>query len=90
MPFDDLMAFFLGLVDRALLYLFLKHDYVPLLAWNHTLSSPQPYLHDFETFITFTSTPCRVLISGGCFAFCTLLSASSASLQPYLPCICAN
>ena len=87
MPFDDLTAFFLGLADRALLYLFLKPDYVHLLAWNQTLASSQPYLHDFETFITFTSTTCRVLISGGCFAFYTLLSASSASLQPYLPCI---
>ena len=28
MPFDDLMSFFLGLVDQALVHLFLKRDSV--------------------------------------------------------------
>ena len=28
MPFDDLTSFFLGLVDRALVHLFFRHDYV--------------------------------------------------------------
>ena len=28
MPFDDLMFFFLGLVDRALVHLFLRLDFV--------------------------------------------------------------
>ena len=27
-PSDDLMSFFLGLVDRALVHLFLRHDFV--------------------------------------------------------------
>ena len=85
MPSNDLMSFFLGLVDRALLHLFLKPDFVPLLAWNQTLASPQSYLHDFESFIAFTSNTCRVLIFGGCFAFSTSLSTSPTGLEPYLP-----
>ena len=84
MPYDDLMSFS---ADRALLPLFLKLDYVPLLSWNKTLASPQPYFHDFESSMAFTSTTCRILISGGFFAFSTSLSASSISLQPYLPCL---
>ena len=80
MPFDALMSFFFGLVDRVLVSLFLKHDYVPISAWNQTLASSQPYLHDFENSLAFTNTTCRVLISGGCFAFSILLSESSSSL----------
>ena len=34
MPFDDLMSFFFNLGDRTLLHLFLKPNYVPLLALN--------------------------------------------------------
>ena len=37
MPFDDLMSFFLGLVDRALVHLFFRHDYVHISAWNQIL-----------------------------------------------------
>ena len=40
MPSDDRMPFLLGLADQALLHLFLKPNYVPLLAWNQTLPSP--------------------------------------------------
>ena len=86
-PSDDLMSFFLGLTDRALLHMFLKPNFVPLLAWNHTLASPRPYLHDFESSIPFTSTTCRVLISRGCFSFLASLSVYSTGLQPYLPCL---
>ena len=80
MPSDGFMSFFFGLVDRALVYLFLKPDSVPILAWNQTLASSQPYLHDFENSLAFTNTTCRVLVSGGCFAFSILLSESSTSL----------
>ena len=34
MLYANLMLFFLGLVDRALVYLFLRHDFVHMLAWN--------------------------------------------------------
>ena len=85
LPYDDLMSFFLGLANRALLHLFLKLDYVHISAWKQNLASPQPYSHDFESSLTLTSTTCRVLISGGCFAFSTSLFASSNSLQPYPP-----
>ena len=34
MPYDDLMSFFLGLVDQALVHLFLKSDFVHILALN--------------------------------------------------------
>ena len=39
MPFDDLMSFFLGMVDQALVHLFLRPDYVHNSAWNHILDS---------------------------------------------------
>ena len=38
MPFDDLMSFFLGLVDLALIHLFLRHDFVHISAWNQILA----------------------------------------------------
>ena len=34
MPFDDLMSFFPGLVGWALIHLYLRPDYVHILAWN--------------------------------------------------------
>ena len=86
-PFDDLMSFFFGLVDQALVHLFLRHDFVHISAWNQILASSQPYPHDFDNFMASTSATCRVLISGGCFAFSSSLSASSSSLQSYLPCL---
>ena len=43
MPFNDLMSFFLGLVDRALINLYLRPDTVNILAWNQILASSQPY-----------------------------------------------
>ena len=39
---DDLMSFFLGFVDRALVHLFFKLDYVHILVWNQILASSQP------------------------------------------------
>ena len=38
MPFDDLMSFFLVLVDLALVYLFMRLDYVHILTWNKNLA----------------------------------------------------
>ena len=48
MPSDDLMSFFFGLVDQALIHLFLRPDYVHILAWNKILDSSHPYLHDLR------------------------------------------
>ena len=87
MPSNDLMSFFLGLVYRALVHLYLRPDYVHISAWNHILASSQPYLHDFESPLASSSAAYRVLISRGCFTFSSLMSASPASLQPYLPCL---
>ena len=87
MPSNELMSFFLGLVDRALVHLFLRPNSVHISAWNHILASSQPYLHDFESLMASTSANCRELISRGYFAFSSSLSASPASLQPYLPCL---
>ena len=39
MPSDDLMSFFLGLVDRALVHLFFKLDFVHISTLNQTLAS---------------------------------------------------
>ena len=44
MPSNDLMSFFLGLVDRALVHLFLRPDFVHISAWNQILASSHPYL----------------------------------------------
>ena len=44
MPSDHLMSFFLGLVDRALVHLFFRHDFVHISTWNQILASSQPYL----------------------------------------------
>ena len=85
MPSDDLMSFFLCLVDLALIHLFLRPDYVHISAWNQILDSSHPYLHDFESLVASTNATCRVLISRGCFTFSSSLFASPASLQPYLP-----
>ena len=38
MPFDDLMSFFLVLLDLALVYLFMRLDYVHISAWNNILA----------------------------------------------------
>ena len=40
----DLMSFFLGIVDRALVHLYLRPDYVHISAWNQIMASSQPYL----------------------------------------------
>ena len=87
MPSDDLMSFFLGFADQALLHLFLRPDFIPFLAWNQTLASPKSYSHDFEGSMVFTSTTCRVLLSRGCFAFSASLSTSLVGLRPYLLCL---
>ena len=91
MPSDDLMSFFLRLVDWALVHLFVRPYSIHVSTWNRILASSQPYLHDFESLLAFTSVACRVLISGGCFAFSPLKFTSPASLhlQPYLPCLWA-
>ena len=47
-------------------------------------------MHDFENTLASTSATCRVLISGGCFAFSSSMSAPLASLLPYLPCLWAR
>ena len=69
MPSDDLMYFFLGLVDQAFVDLYLRSDSLHISAWNHTLASSQPYLHDSENPLASAIVACRVLILGGCFAF---------------------
>ena len=84
MPSDDHMSFFLGLVDWALVHLYLRLNSIYISAWNQILASSQPYLQDFEGPLAFASISCRVLVSGGCFAFSSLMSPSLASLQPYL------
>ena len=39
MPFDDLMSFFFGLVDWALIHLCLWLDFVHISAWNQIIAS---------------------------------------------------
>ena len=87
MPSDDLVSFFLGLVDQALVQLFLKPDFIYIAAWNQSPTSFHPYMHDFESSMVSASATCKVLISGGCFAFYSSLSISPGSLHPYLPCL---
>ena len=81
MPSDNLMSF-LGLVDRALVHLFLKPNSIHFSVWNHISASSKPYLHDFESSVASTNATCRVHILGGFFTFSSLLFVSSASLQP--------
>ena len=90
MASDDLMSFFLGLVDRALIHLYLRPNSVHISYWSKIMASSQPYLQDFESPLASTSAVCRVLISKGCFAFSSSMSASPTSLQPYLPCLWAH
>ena len=47
-------------------------------------------MHDFENPLASTSAAYRVLISEGCFAFSSSMSASLTSLLPYLPCLWAR
>ena len=61
MPFDNLMSFFLGLVDQALIHLFFRLDFVHISAWIQILAYSQPYLHDFESLVVSSSITCRVL-----------------------------
>ena len=42
MPFDDLMSFFSGLVDQALIHLYLRPDSLHISAWNQIMASSQP------------------------------------------------
>ena len=39
MPSNDLMSFFLGLVDRALVHLCMRLDSIHILAWNQIPAS---------------------------------------------------
>ena len=80
MPFDDLMSFFLGLVDWALIHLYLRLDSIHISTWNQIIASSQPYLPDLENPLAFSSVPCRVLILGDCFAFSSSMFASPTSL----------
>ena len=73
-----------------LVYLYLRPNSVSSTAWTQVLNSSQPYLHDFECPLAFTSIACRVLISWACFAFSTSLSTSFAHLLPYLPYLWAS
>ena len=66
---NDLMYFFLGLVDRALVHVYLMPNSVHISSWNHILASSQPYLMDFESPLASASIACRELILGGCFTF---------------------
>ena len=85
MPSDELMSIFLGLVDRALVHFFFRQNFIHISAWNQILASLQPYMHEFECLVEFSSATYRVLLLRGCFAFSSSLSASPGSLQPYLP-----
>ena len=87
MPSNDLMSFFLELVDWALVHLYFMPNSIHISASNHILASSQPYLHACESRLAFASTACRVLVSGGSFTFLSLKFASSTSLLPYLPCL---
>ena len=90
MPSDDLMFFFLAVVDQALVHLFFKANSIHISTWNQILAFSQPYLHVFESYTTYANITCRVLISGGCSAFSSLLFASPTSLQSYLPSLWAH
>ena len=83
-PSDVLM------VDRALVNFYLRPDFVHTSAWNQILASSQLYLYDFENPLVSASAACRVLISGGCFAFSSSMSISPSSLQPYFLCLWAR
>ena len=74
MPSDDLMSFFLGLVDQEMVHLYLRPDSKHISAWNQIMASSQLYLHDFENPLAFASAACRVLILGSCFAFSSSMS----------------
>ena len=76
---DSLSFFFLSLADHSLLQLYLKPNIISSSSRQQILSSSTPYLLDFKYPSAFLSTVCRVLISGGCYAF------SSAIFLPYLP-----
>ena len=80
MPFKDLICFFLELVDRALVHLFLRLDSIHISAWTQILALSQSYLHDFKSPLASVSAACRVLILGGYFAFSSSMSSSPASL----------
>ena len=73
---DKHMSFFLGMVDWALIHLYLRLFFVHISAWNKILASSQPCLQDFESPLAFASTTCRVLILGGCFTFSSSMSTS--------------
>ena len=61
---NDLMFFFLGLVDQALVHLFLKPNSIHISTWNQILAFSQPYLHVFESSTASANTTCRVLAQG--------------------------
>ena len=75
------------MVDRALVNFHLRPNFVHTSSWNQILASSQLYLHDFENPLVSASAACRVLISGGCFAYSSSMSISLGSIQPYFPCL---
>ena len=86
---DSLSSFFLSMAVRSLLQLYLKPDTIPNPTWQQILNSSTPYLLDFKYSSAFLSTVCRVLISGGCYAFSPQMSFSYAVFLPCLPCLWA-
>ena len=58
MSSDDLMSLFLGLIDRALVHLFLRPDYIHISSLNQILASSLPYMHEFESLVAFASATC--------------------------------
>ena len=58
MSSDDLMSLFLGLIDRALVHLFLRPDYIHISSLNQILASSLPYMHDFESLVASASATC--------------------------------
>ena len=84
-PSSSFSSFFLSLADCSLSQLYLKPDTISSSTWQQILNSFTLYLLDFKYSSTFLSKVCRVLISGGCYAFSPQLSSSFAVFLPYLP-----
>ena len=84
---DSFSSLFLRLADLSLSQLYLKPDTISSPSWQQILSSTTSYLMDFNYLLALLNTFCRVLTSGGCYAFSPQLSSSFTMFLPYLPCL---
>ena len=87
---DSLSFFFPSSAGRSLSQLYLKPNTISSPTWQHILNSSTPYSLDFKYSSIFLVTVCRVLISGGCYAFSPQLSSYFIVFLPYLPCLWAR